>query len=417
MSKSFIKTISLLVLALLIFTGCSSSNTSSNENSNASSNANSSTGATETQEGNKDPIIIGSTLSLTGGPGFLGSGMKEVFDLVVKQTNENGGINGRPLEIIYYDDEGDPEKTVQNAQRLIKKDGVNIIIGPSLASTTTALQPLVEREKVIMFSLSNTYIPPADSYIFNTSLSGESGHEIHHEWLIENGIKKVGFLATTDSSGDIATNIINEKFQGQDGIEYVIERMGLDSLDLTPQLTRLRGEGIEALIVIGPGSPPTIAIKNAGQLGMDMPILLIHSQASNIFAKSIEGFIPDQLFITGTGPMAYDQLDDKNPLKPEILKIAKAFKEEYNKEIDHVGAVGYDAITSVIKGIEMADSDDPDKIKEVFETQFKDVMLTTGIVNYTTEDHQGTDMRGAVLLRLDPDLSWNIQWEPKFWEQ
>ncbi|MCQ6279934.1 ABC transporter substrate-binding protein [Bacillus sp. EB600] len=389
--------ISLVIAILLLLSACSSQKTSSSSE--------------------KDPIVLGSTMAMTGGTGYLGQGFKKSYDLAIKKINEDGGINGRKVKIIYYDDENKPEKAVQNVQRLIKKDGVHIILGPSTATTSSAVQPIVDREKVIMFSGSSAYTAPANSFGFNTTLKQEAMHQIHHEWFIQKGIKKVGLLATTDSSGDVSVNIVNSKFNHKNGIEYVIERMGLDETDVSPQLTKLKSEGIQALVIIGPGAPPIIAIKNAVQANFNMPILLTHSQVSRQFAESIKGFIPNQLYFAGTAPMAYKEVQADNPLKPLMVKFAEDYKKEYNAEIDHVAAVGYDSVLSVIKGIQMAGSDDPAKIKNVFETKFKNMNFTTSVVNYTTKDHQGTNMDGAVLLRLDKDLSWHIEWEPKFWKK
>ncbi len=203
----------------------------------------------------------------------------------------------------------------------------------------------------------------------------------------------------------------------KDGIEYVIERMGLQDIDVTPQLTRLKSAGIEALEIVGPGAPPAIAIKNAGQIGLDIPLILNASQVSYAFANSIKDYIPEQLYFAGTAPIAWKGLSEQNPLKPLMVKFADDFKKEYNKEIDHVTAIGYDSILTVIEAIKKAGSDDPEAVKHALETQFNNFIVTTAVVNYTPEDHQGTTNDGAVMLKLDPDLSWHVEWEPKFWEK
>jgi branched-chain amino acid transport system substrate-binding protein len=389
--------VSIFIIVLLFLSACSSQKTSSTSS--------------------KDPIVLGSTMALTGGAGYLGQGFKKSYDLAIKNINDSGGIDGRKVKIIYYDDQNVPEKAVQNVQKLIKQDKVHIILGPSTAATSAAVQPIIDRAKVLMFSGSSAYTAPANSYGFNTSLKQEAMHQIHHEWFVKQGIKKVGLLATTDSSGDVSVNIINNKFNHKNGIEYVVERMGLDETDVSPQLTKLKSEGIQALVIVGPGAPPIIAIKNAVQQNFNIPILLTHSQVSRAFAESIKGFVPNQIYFAGTAPMAYQEVQDGNPLKKLMTKFADDYKKEYNTEIDHVAAVGYDSILSVIRGIQMAGSDDPTKIKNVFESKFKNMSFTTSIVNYTKQDHQGTNMDGAVLLRLDKDLSWHIQWEPQFWKK
>lgn len=399
----------MMVFVVVLLAACAGNQTSS-----PASATNKSGEAAKTDA--KNPIVLGSTMAMTGGAGFLGSSMKEVFDMVAKQVNAEGGINGRELKLIYYDDENNPEKAVQNAQKLIKKDGAKIILGPSTAQTSGAIQSVADKNKVIMFSLSPTYTAPGNSFGFVTSLKQDAFHEIPHEWYKQKGIKKVGLIATTDTSGNISAKII-EAMNKKDGIEYVIERMGLQDIDVTPQLTRLKSAGIEALEIVGPGAPPAIAIKNAGQIGLDIPLILNASQVSYAFANSIKDYIPEQLYFAGTAPIAWKGLSEQNPLKPLMVKFADDFKKEYNKEIDHVTAIGYDSILTVIEAIKKAGSDDPEAVKHALETQFNNFIVTTAVVNYTPEDHQGTTNDGAVMLKLDPDLSWHVEWEPKFWEK
>lgn len=399
MKKKWMVKVGMLLAVLLFFTACSSN------------------GASGDGKESTEPIVLGASLALTGGAGYLGEKMKESFELVIDKKNEEGGINGRKLEVIYYDDENKPEKAVQNVQKLIKKDHVNVILGPSTVTTTSAVQPIIDKEKVLMFSMTNAYQPPADSFAFNTSLKQPATHWLHHEWLKKEGIKKVGVIATNDSSGDLYTDIIDKQFNGKDGIDYVFERMALDDVNVTSQLTRLKSEGIEAVIVIGIGSPPLIALKNIDQLGLNIPVLMTQLALSWEFPEQIKDFMPEELYISGTPPMVAEQIDENNPLKPLLMEMTEDFKVKYNKDIDHVGAIGYDSIVSVIKALESAGSDDPEKLKKVFETEFKDVPLTTSVVNYTTEDHQGTNGDGIVLIKLNQDATWTVEMEPRFWEE
>lgn len=398
MLKRWIRNIGLVLVILVTITACSSKSSSGDENS-------------------KEPIVLGANLALTGPAGTYGTAMKDVFDFVIKQKNDDGGINGRQLKMVYYDDESKPEKTVQNFQKLIKKDGVNVIVGPSTTTTTVAVEPMIEKEKVIMFSGSNAYSPPGNSFAFNTSLKQPATHLIHHEWLKEKGIKKVGVMASTDESGNLSVNIIKNNFNKKDGIEYIFERMALDTVNVTAELTRLKEQGIEALVVIGTGAPVNIVLKGVDQLGLDKPVLLTQTQLNFAFADQVKDFMPKELYISGTPPMVYEQLDENNPLKPNLMKFAKLYKDGLHKEPDHLGAMGYDIITSVIKAIELAGSDDPEKMKKAFETKFKNMALTTSVVNYTPEDHQGTNGDGIVLIRLNQDSTWSLAMEPKFWKK
>ncbi len=99
-------------------------------------------------ESAKDTIKIGGIFSVTGPASFLGDPEKKSMELAIEEINAAGGIDGRMLEGIIYDTEGDPSKAVSSIGKLINRDKVTAIVGPSLTPTTLAVVPIVERAKL-----------------------------------------------------------------------------------------------------------------------------------------------------------------------------------------------------------------------------------------------------------------------------
>lgn len=361
-------------------------------------------------EQSEEPIRLGASMALTGGFGFVGEAMKKTFEFQVDQVNESGGINGRPLEIIYLDDENMPENAVKNANRLIQTEGVEIILGPSVGATSVAIENIVDQNEVVMYSLSGSYVGPPNSYAFASSYSQTTVHEVIHNWGVAEGFTKIGMIATNDASGDHSTDIVNS-LAGNDGIEYIIERMGVQDVDITPQLTRLSSEGIEALVVVGPGAAAGVAINNAVQIVPELPIVATHSQLSDTFAQSIRNFIPEKMYITGTPVMAADKLSDNHPLKANLLQFIDGYTERYGEKPEFYSAVAYDTLSIVIEGLK-AVGDDGVKMKQFLENEVKDFQGAHAVFNLTPEDHRGTSTEGIVLVKLNQDLSWDIAWDP-----
>lgn len=92
-----------------------------------------------------DPIVIGSTLSLTGGLSATAQIHKIAGDLFVERLNENGGLLGRPVEWVVLDDESTPDRSAALYERLITEDGVDLIIGPYGTGNITAAMQVAER--------------------------------------------------------------------------------------------------------------------------------------------------------------------------------------------------------------------------------------------------------------------------------
>ena len=111
-------------------------------------------GAGGSARGADDVIVLGAAVSLTGKYALNGTNTKNGYDLGVAKINEKGGvaIGGKPykLTVRYYDDESTPARGTELAERLIKQDGVNFILGPYGSGLTKAILPIVERPKVPM---------------------------------------------------------------------------------------------------------------------------------------------------------------------------------------------------------------------------------------------------------------------------
>ncbi|MGD9338255.1 MAG: ABC transporter substrate-binding protein, partial [Syntrophobacterales bacterium] len=96
----------------------------------------------------KAPYKIGGIFAITGRASFLGEPERNSMELLAEQINAAGGINGHPIELVIYDTEGDATKAVLNANKLIEKDNVLAIVGPSLSGTTLAVVPIAEKAQV-----------------------------------------------------------------------------------------------------------------------------------------------------------------------------------------------------------------------------------------------------------------------------
>ena len=95
----------------------------------------------------QEPIRIGAFLSVTGPASFLGDPEQKTLELYVERLNAAGGVLGRKLQLVAYDDAGDAEKARTFAKRLLEQDKVDVIVGGSTTGTTMAVVPLVERRR------------------------------------------------------------------------------------------------------------------------------------------------------------------------------------------------------------------------------------------------------------------------------
>ena len=115
-----------------------------------------------------EPVRLGAVLSVTGPASFLGEPEKNTIQMEVEKITAAGGVLGRPLEVVILDDETDVNKAVLAADRLVKKEQVSAILGPTTTGNTLAVMGKTAAAKVplISCSASRKITKPVNPYVF-----------------------------------------------------------------------------------------------------------------------------------------------------------------------------------------------------------------------------------------------------------
>ncbi len=113
-----------------------------------------------------EPIKLGFVASITGGASFLGEPEKNTAVMVQEWVNKEGGINGKPLEIIIEDSKSAESDAVLVTKKLIEKDKVVAIIGSSTSGESMAMANICEKAQIPMISMAaaSQIVTPADEY-------------------------------------------------------------------------------------------------------------------------------------------------------------------------------------------------------------------------------------------------------------
>src|SRR5258706_11226741 len=130
-----------------------------------------------------DPIKIGSVLSVSGPAAFLGDPELKTLQLYIERINADGGVLGRKLELVHYDDGSDANKANGFAKRLIESDQVDLIVGGSTTGSTMAMVPLVEKAGVAFISLAGAgvVIEPVEKWVVKTAHTDRKAAEKIYE--------------------------------------------------------------------------------------------------------------------------------------------------------------------------------------------------------------------------------------------
>ena len=339
--------------------------------------------------GQQGPIRIGSVLSTTGGAAWLGDPMLKSLQLYVDRLNAQGGVNGRRLELIHYDDGTEAAKANIYAKRLIESDKVDLIIGPTSTGSTMALVPLVERAGVPLLSLAGAVVivDPVRKWVFKVPTSDRMAVERVYQDMKRRGIRRVALLVETGGFGQSGAKEA-EATAGKYGITIVRrEEYGQKDSDVTPQLTRLRNAGgVQAVFVIGFGQGAVMATRNYHQLGIRLPLYHAHGVASDEFIR-LSGAAAEGARLPSPALLVADRLPPDAPERPVVLEYIKAYRDRYRQEPATFGGYAYDALMIAVEALRKAGTDRA-KLRDAIE-QTSGWVGTQGVVNMSPTDHIG----------------------------
>jgi len=348
-----------------------------------------------------EPIKIGSVLSVTGPAAFLGDPELKTLQMYVEDINKKGGLLGRPLELVHYDDGSDAGKANGFTKRLIDDDKVDILVGGTTTGATMSAAPLVDKAGIPFISLAGAVVivEPVKKWVFKTPHTDRMAAEKVFEDMKKRGISKVALLSESSGfgqSGKKETEGVAAKY----GITLVAnETYGPKDTDMSPQLTKIKNTaGVQGVFIFGLGQGPAIATKNYKQLGITLPLYHAHGVASEEFIK-LAGPAAEGIRLPAAALLVASKLDAKDPQKPIVTAYSKSFSDKWKTDVSSFGGHAYDGLMLAVDAIKRAGSTDKAKVRDAIEAT-KGYIGTGGIVNMSATDHMGLDLTAFRMLEV-----------------
>jgi len=354
-----------------------------------------------------EPIKIGAVLSVTGPASFLGEPEKNTLTMLEEKINAAGGILGRPVEMIILDDETDVNKAVLAAQRLLKKDNVAAVLGPTVSGNTLAIMNSFPAAKVPLVSCAaaEKIVSPVNPWIFKTAQSDRHAVLSILEHAKKQGYKKLAIITVSDGYGQAGREVLKELIPAG-GFEVVADEVyGPKDTDMSAQLTKLKSAAPDAIICWGTNPGPAVIARNRMQLGMDTPLYMSHGVASKKFIE-LAGEAAEGLLLPAGKLTVAAMLPDADPQKPVLLAYAKDYEAAFKQPVSSFGGYGYDAFYLAKQAIEAGNSAEPQAIRDNLE-KIKGFVGISGVFNFTPEDHNGLDQSAFVMVTIK-NGDWSI---------
>ena len=354
-----------------------------------------------------DPIKVGSFLSVTGPTSFLGDSELKTLEMYVERINDAGGVIGRPLKLVHYDDAGDASAARNFASRLIRSDRVDIIVGGSTTGTTMAAVPMIEQARMPFISLAGAVVitDPVKPWVFKMPQSDRAAAERVLQDIKNRGLSKVALISGTDGfgrSGREQTLAI----AGDMGVEIVADvTYSPTDTDMTAQLTRIRNTaGVEAVFNFGFGQSPAIVTRNYSQLGIKLPFYQSHGVASDRFLELL-GDAGEGLRLPASPLLVPDSLPDSDPQKAIVQSYKVLYEKRWDMQVSTFGGYAHDGLMIAVAAIEKAGSTNHDAVRKALES-IEGHVGVTGVFNMSPEDHNGLKPDSFRILEVQ-----NGQWK------
>ena len=355
----------------------------------------------------QEPIRIGAFLSVTGPAAFLGDPELKTLELYVERLNAEGGVLGRKLQLVAYDDGGDAEKARTFAKRLLEQDKVDLIVGGSTTGTTMAVVPLAEAAGTPFISLAGAVVivEPVKKWVFKTPHTDRMACE---KIFVDLQSRKLTKAALISGSGGFDKSMRAEclKVAPKYGIEIVAdETYGAADTDMTAQLAKIKGSGAQAVLNAGFGQGPAIVTRNYRQVGLALPLYQSHGVASKEFIK-LAGAAAEGVRLPAAALLVADLLPGGDAQKPVVVAYSKAYGDRYKADVSTFGGHAYDGLMLAVQAIKAAGSTDKAKVRDALEAT-KGYVGTGGVVSMSATDHMGLDLSAFRRLEIK-DGNWSL---------
>ena len=330
-----------------------------------------------------DPIKIG---VIAEAQAVAGSSLQPAAQLAADEINAKGGVDGRMIEIVNYDDHSSAAEAVRAFQRAVSEDKVNAVIASYISEVVLTLEPWSARLKTVLIT------PGAASDVITENIAKDYEHNKYtfHGYLTSSELAELVCAAAKDllvtpykmKSAVVVSEDAAWTKPLDDGYLKCLEPTGLkvldhirfspDTTDFTPIFNKIEGQKPDVMItgISHVGTQPTVQWTSQQ---VPIPMFGISSQATNsTFWQDTNGATQGVAFNAVSGPGV--------AVTPKTLPFVEAYQKKYGNIPSSAGYTSYDEVYYIAEAIHRAGTTDSDKLVDALEAT--DYVGTIGRVQF-----------------------------------
>ncbi|HZZ84255.1 MAG TPA: branched-chain amino acid ABC transporter substrate-binding protein [Anaeromyxobacteraceae bacterium] len=325
-----------------------------------------------------DTIKIGLLAPMTGSWASEGQEMKKNVELLAKEQNDKGGVNGKKLEVVVEDDGGDPRTASLAAQRLSTK-GVVAVIGTYGSAVTEATQNILDEAGIVQVANGSTAVRLTEKglkYFFRTCPRDDEQGKVGAAAVQKMGAKRIALLHDSSAYSKGLADEINTILKAKKANVVFFDALTPKEQDYSAILTKLKAAKPDAVFFTGYYPEAGLLLKQKKQMGWNVPF--IGGDAINN---------PDLVKIAGKEAAAgFEFLSPPVPADLDTHE-AKAYLADYQKTYGGApasiyGVLAGDGFRVVVKAIQETKSTKADDIRGYLVNKLKDFPGYTGKISF-----------------------------------
>jgi branched-chain amino acid transport system substrate-binding protein len=317
-----------------------------------------------------DPIKIG---VIAEAQAIAGASIPQAAQLAADEINAKGGVDGRKIEIVSYDNHSSSADSVRAFQRAVNEDKVNAVIASFISEVVLALEPWASRLKTPLVTpgaASNEISKSVhadyekNKYTFHGYLTSAalamSVCDAAKDLLVDQKHMKTAVIMSEDAAWTKPLDVGYEECLPKVGLKVLDHiRFSPDTTDFTPIFNKIEGSKPDVIVtgISHVGVQPTVQWKN-----QQVPIAMfgISSQATNeTFGKDTNDAAEGVLYQGVSGPNV--------AVTPKSVPFAEGFKKKYGNYPSYAGYTAYDEVYYIADAAKRAGSTDADKLVDALE--------------------------------------------------
>jgi branched-chain amino acid transport system substrate-binding protein len=344
------------------------------------------------------PIKIGNFEAMSGDQAIWGQAASNALKMVAEQINQKGGILGRPVEIISYDDKGDQLEAVNAVKRLINEDHVAAIIGCNSSGRNIAVAPVAEagRIPVIATLATNPRVTVPEpgklmKYTFRVCFIDPYQGGVLAQFAYGD-LKARNAAILYEISSDYSVGLreyFKDTFTKLGGKIVADEAFKTGDVDFRAQLTKIKAAKPDVLLMPILYTEVALASRQARDLGIKVTKIGGDGWASSGLLEMGAAAVEGSFYV-----------DHCDVSQPNVQAFRQQYKDVYHKDIEVNSIQSRDALVTLKAAIEKAGSAEPDAIRAALEG-IKNVTLFTGTISMDPATHNPNGKTAAIIAIKD----------------